>query len=387
MSAANSPVDATRGSGRPLGAMVVLGLVGLLFGVIYLELLHLAFGVMWDTIPDALADRDVMLAGYILAMLTVGACLVGLLRRKEGVYGHSPLDGLKVTPDPARIALISLGAVVLTLLFGAVLGPEAGLLALGTAIGSWWASRTNSDDGRTKSLITAAVIGAVCGLVVSMGSHGTIVLPAPQVSVATDLIGSVVVAVAAALVAAFIRWGAYLLRSWADTAQIHVGRITTAGFAIGVVAAVALLITQVDAKYVLGSGEGYIAQIPSLAGVGTIAIIMVGKGLAYLFSLGGGLRGGPIFPAMFLGGLMAALLVEIGLAGDEPILIAAGVMASLAVGLALSWTALVITAVVIGLLMGSWLLIPATLIGLVIGRLVGMALDRVPGVGPVPDLA
>ena len=61
---------------------------------------------------------------------------------------------------------------------------------------------------------------------------------------------------------------------------------------------------------------------------------------------------------------------------------AADIMASLAVGLALGWIPLVITGVVVGLLLGSWVLIPATLLGLVIGRLTGMALERVPGVGP-----
>ncbi len=371
----------------PLWAQGLVAVVSLVLGTVYLELLHVVFEVLWGDVPQALDTNNLMLAGYVLVMLTGGAFLVGVLRRREGVFGHSPLDGLAVTPDRARVALVSLAAVVITLLSGAVLGPEAGLLALGTAVGAWWSSRSGADDAGHEALVKAAALGAVLSLVASLGAQGTIQLPPAEQGIGVDLVGAAVTAAAAALVIAAVGLGAYGWRGWADTPGVLVGRITAVGAAIAVVAIIALLVTDVDARFVLGSGEGFISEITTLTSLSTILIVLVAKGLAYLLSLGGGLRGGPIFPAMFLGGVVAAALIALGLPGDASVLVAGAVLAGVSVGLELGWKALTVTGIVVGLLLGGWILIPASLIGLGVGRLVGRLLSRLPGVGPVPDPA
>ena len=371
----------------PLWAQGLVAVVSLVLGTVYLELLHVVFEVLWGDVPQALDTNNLMLAGYVLVMLTGGAFLVAVLRRREGVFGHSPLDGLAVTPDRARVALVSLAAVVITLLSGAVLGPEAGLLALGTAVGAWWSSRSGADEAGHEALVKAAALGAVLSLVASLGTQGTIQLPPAEQGIGVDLVGAAVTAAAAALVIAVLRLGAYRLRGWADTPRVHVGRITAVGAAIAVVAIIALLVTDVDARFVLGSGEGFISEITTLTSLSTILIVLVAKGLAYLLSLGGGLRGGPIFPAMFLGGVVAAALIALGLPGDASVLVAGAVLAGVSVGLELGWKALTVTGIVVGLLLGGWILIPASLIGLGVGRFVGRMLSRLPGVGPVPDPA
>ena len=46
---------------------------------------------------------------------------------------------------------------------------------------------------------------------------------------------------------------------------------------------------------------------------------------------------------------------------------------------------MIIVAIVFGLLLGSPLLIPTCLIGMIIGEILRRVLQSVPGVGPVPD--
>ena len=46
---------------------------------------------------------------------------------------------------------------------------------------------------------------------------------------------------------------------------------------------------------------------------------------------------------------------------------------------------MIIVAIVFGLLLGSPLLIPTCLVGMVIGDILRSLLAKVPGVGPVPD--
>ena len=64
---------------------------------------------------------------------------------------------------------------------------------------------------------------------------------------------------------------------------------------------------------------------------------------------------------------------------------AAGVLAATSTGLKLGWKPMIIVAIVFGLLLGSPLLIPTCLVGMVIGDILRSLLAKVPGVGPVPD--
>ena len=120
----NQSVPETEKPQRHIGAMLIALVVGVVLGVAYLQLLHVALDILWTDIPKAI-DNVTLNRIYTVVFLVVGASLVVWLRRSSGVFGHSPLDGLAVHVDPIRSSLISLAAVVISLFSGAVLGPEA----------------------------------------------------------------------------------------------------------------------------------------------------------------------------------------------------------------------------------------------------------------------
>ncbi|MFD0426300.1 chloride channel protein [Streptomyces parvus] len=181
-------------------------------------------------------------------LLGVAGLLVGLVvRRLPGGGGHRPAEGLVSTgPPPAAdlpgivlAALVSLGV-------GAVLGPEAPLIALGGGL--------------------ALVLG-----------------------------------VAAAFAGAGIRRLSLAL-------QDRVARRTVVGTAVMglVVGALALVYAETsgkDGSEVLYSGEhelGHLLSASAGYSVGALVLLIVCKSLAYCASLSC-FRGGPVFPAMFVG--------------------------------------------------------------------------------------
>jgi H+/Cl- antiporter ClcA len=120
---------------RPSGA-VYLRLVGLgaavgipaaLVAALFLTLIHELQHWLWPESPP----------WYLVLGLPICGALIVLGARQllPGDGGHSPLGGLSTTPTPPRyvpgVALAALG----TLGFGAVLGPEAPVIALGSAVG------------------------------------------------------------------------------------------------------------------------------------------------------------------------------------------------------------------------------------------------------------
>ena len=157
------------------------------------------------------------------------------------------------------------------------------------------------------------------------------------------------------------------------------------GLLIAIVAIIGIALSEADPRLILGSGEGYIEQVLAITSVSTIVIIIIAKGIAYSLCLGGGLRGGPIFPAMFIGGAVGAIFIQLGAGAEVNMLAASGVLAATCTHLKLNFKAMVIVAVVFGLLLGSPLLIPSCLIGMVIGDILRHLLSKVPGVGPVAD--
>ena len=381
----NLSVSETEKPPRHIGAKLIALVVGVVLGVIYLKILHVALDFLWTDIPNWIAN-DALEAAYTLAFLAVGATLVVYLRRSTGVFGHSPLDGLAVRMDPIRNSLISLAAVVISLFSGAVLGPEAGLIALGTALGVWFSQRAKADDKESDQLVKVAVLGAVIGLVVNMGVGQTVNIVSVPIELAwLDLMWAIPVSIVAALVIVAIRLPAYYLRYWGDVRPPHVYRGTIIGVLVAAVAVAGVGITRVDPRLILGSGEGYIAQVLEITSLSTLVVIIIAKGIAYALCLGGGLRGGPIFPAMFIGGSVGAVFVVLGASAQVTTLAAAGVLAATTTGLKLGWKPMVIVAVVFGLLLGSPLLIPTCLVGMIVGETLRRILAKVPAVGPVPD--
>jgi H+/Cl- antiporter ClcA len=101
----------------------------------FLTLAHELQHWLWHDLPHALG-HDSPPWYLVLGLPVLGALIVlGARLLLPGDGGHRPLDGLSTTPTPPRyvpgVALAALG----TLGFGAVLGPEAPVIALGSAVG------------------------------------------------------------------------------------------------------------------------------------------------------------------------------------------------------------------------------------------------------------
>jgi len=126
---------------------------------------------------------------------------------------------------------------------------------------------------------------------------------------------------------------------------------------------------------VLFSGEFSLTPLvsnPDAWPLGTLALLVAFKGLAYSLSLGS-FRGGPVFPAMFLGaagGMMAAKLPGFDLTPA----VAVGLGAAVTAVLKLPLTGVVL-AVVLTLSAGAGAS-PLIIIGVIVAYLTTLALSR-----------
>ncbi|MET7451566.1 chloride channel protein [Streptomyces sp. NPDC005574] len=287
-----------------------------------------------------------------LPLLAVGGILTALtIRHLPGNGGHEPSAGFKAAGPPAPVELPGIFlAATATLCFGAVLGPEAPLLALGggLAAGAVRMIKRNPPEqvsavlgaagsfAAVSSLLGSPLLGAfllmeasglggpmmavvlVPGLLaagigalifVGLGSWtglGTYSLALHDVPEATrptaaEFGWALVIGLSAALVGVGIRWLAVRLRTHVERRRLPatvVLGLVVAGLAIGYAEG-----TGKAATDVLYSGQT--ALDPFLThnaaySVGALSLLVLCKGLAYCASLSG-FRGGPIFPAMFVG--------------------------------------------------------------------------------------
>ena len=156
-----------------------------------------------------------------------------------------------------------------------------------------------------------------------------------------------VVGVAVALLAAVVRrLGTAVdgLRGrWGMPALLLAG-----GLAIGLVAQIGDLLGA-EARDILFSGQTSVPVVVAEDSVRILAVLLVAKLVAYAVSLGCGYRGGPIFPAIFLGVTLASFAVVWfdmsptfavavgtagGMAAQSRLLVSSLLFAALLVGLA-----------------------------------------------------
>ena len=344
-----------------VGVVVSLAAWCFLEGTVQMQ--HLLF----DHLPGSLGYEDGPPLWYLLAMLGLGGLIVGLtIARLPGRGGHVPVHGLSASGAPAQgldlVGVLLAGAA--TIAFGLVLGPEAPLIALGAglalhtirltrrevpqqgllvvgAAGSFAAvafifsspiiaavlliEATGLGGARQRIVLLPGLLAAGIGSLVSIGigslsglsaadyALGPLDLPRfnqpTVVEFAWALALSAVVALAAHLV----------LRLGRATERIATPRPLATAIVVGlVVAGLAFFFGQVTDESplaVLLSGQD---QLPALvAGAGTLSLstltlLIVFKGFAYGLCLGS-FRGGPTFPAVFLG--TAGGIVAAGLPG------------------------------------------------------------------------
>jgi H+/Cl- antiporter ClcA len=287
-----------------------------------------------------------------LPVLAVGGVLAGLaIRYLPGDGGPSPAGGFAIhaAPSPAQLPGVICAALA-TLVFGAVVGPDMPLIALGggLAVLATRLPRREMPAPRVKLLGSAgsfAAIGLLLGspllaafllmeasglggpmmgmmlvpglLTAGIGSLifiglgrlsglGTFSLAIPGLPhfARPDLAEfgwAIVIGLAAAVLGPAISWLGRYVRSYAQRRTMIV--VPLAGVAVAALAIIYAELTSKGSSQVLFSGQNDIGPlIQHAAGysVGALVVLLVCKGLAYAVSLGS-FRGGPVFPAMFLG--------------------------------------------------------------------------------------
>ena len=397
----------------------VIGIPAALVAAGFLALVNWVEDLLWTDLP-----RQLGLSAppwyLVLTLPVIGAVIVALSRRYlPGDGGHPPLKGiggaenLPITYGPG-IALAALG----TLAFGAVLGPEAPLIALGAVVGSVAVAgfRVQGPGATTLSMagsfsavsalfggplvagmllleaglaagtalvpallpgLTAAAVGYV--LFVGFGSWGGLnatTLTVPDLPVYSgihpgDLLLALVVGVLTSLVIGLVRRSATRLAAVATGSDRRMfGILVLGGLGVGV-SALAVQLFGSDPQEVLFSGQSAVPSLLSEGSVGVLVAVLVAKAVGYAICLGCGYRGGPVFPAIFLG---------VGVAAIACLVFHSSISLALAVGTAAGMTAgtgLVFSALLFAALLGGTSVIdtmPAAVIAVVGAWLTSAAL-------------
>jgi H+/Cl- antiporter ClcA len=299
-------------------------------------------------------------AWWPVPWLVLCGLLTGLtIRHLPGNGGHSPAFGFQTGGGPPvdrELPAIILAALT-TLSLGAVLGPEAPLIAIGGGLAALTVRLAKKDAppmaltimasagsfAAVSTLLGSPILGAflimeaagIGGLTLSLvalpgllasgigalvflgldnwtglGTFSlslTSVPPAVDPTVAT-MAWAVAVGVVGALLGWVIRWIGLSLRP-----VVHLSRVAVTaglGLLIGLIAMAYQLISDNSFTQVLFSGQSGLPELVADASDYSVAVLVLLAGckiLAYGLSLSA-FRGGPIFPAMFIGAVLGIAL-------------------------------------------------------------------------------
>jgi H+/Cl- antiporter ClcA len=370
----SAPVSVTRQ--RPLPAMLIAAVVSLAVGYVVLQMVNAGIRLVWETIPGTWTQTP---AWYVIGVLLIAAVLVYLVRRFVGDSGHSPIGGIKVSGLTPKEYLGAILAIFASLWGGVVLGPEVALVATGSVIGGIAAKSMRITESKVVTkVVGVGALGGILALFVEPFMSGSMKLGSPPAAIEVDQIGwAVLVALIATLAVTIARLLAALIAR-ASHAGPHLPILVGAAL---IIAAAALLMqawTGQSVIYITTSGEDLITGLPNLTSASTVAAIIALKTIAYAVSLGAGFRGGPFFPAMFVGaasGLLIALVIDGG--PSVPAAIVVGVIAAIIATAPMKWPIAISLGVVLGFLMGTWTLVPAALVGAIVARAIPRLGDRI----------
>ncbi|MFC4782972.1 chloride channel protein [Nocardioides sp. MAHUQ-72] len=347
-----------------VGLLVLGALVGVPVAVVayfFLALVTKAQHWVFDSLPDALGLDSSPIWWPVVPLVLCGLVVGLTLRYLHGTGGHRPAEGFKASgaTDPRDLPGIALASLA-TLCLGAVLGPEAPLIAIGSGLGVL-AVRLLKKDAPQSAVGVIAAAGSFAAIATLLGSPitgafllmeaaglagtmmgvvllpgllaagigalifvgldgwtglGTFSLAIPDLPTASaPTVSEFLWAIAIGLVAAFlgllIRRGALALQPVVERRQVLLTPVVGLGVALVAVAFEAA--TDRDASYVLFSGQDALPDLVREASswsAGALVLLVVCKGLAYSLSLSC-FRGGPVFPAMFVGAALGILAAEL----------------------------------------------------------------------------
>jgi H+/Cl- antiporter ClcA len=406
------------------GYLVLLlasGLLGIPLSLVafgFLVAVHELEHVVWHDLPDALGHAQPPPWWPVVVLGLAGLLVAMAIRHLPGHGGHVPVDGLAAgaTP-PVELPGVVLAAAA-SLVGGAVVGPEAPLIAMGGGLALLAVRRTRIGLDESASTIVAgagaaAAISAIFGNpfvaavmfleVLGLGRRQLVLVVLPCLFASgvgavlftglgrwtgleigaleipdleaerlavTDVVWAVPLATGVAVLTWLVHLGgrrtAHLVTSHLVPATVGAG--VTAGAAAGLYA----LLTDHSPAEVALSGQatlGPLATGPAAWSTGALVALLVAKSIAYAVCLGA-FRGGPVFPAVFLGAvigvLAASLLPGLALVPALAVAVAAGAAVT---GLPVTSVALVV------LLLGDAaasqmpVVILAVVVALVVGEL------------------
>jgi len=400
----------------------IVGLVASLAAWCFLELVHATKVAVYTDLPKALG-YDSAPQWWSLPVLAIAGLVIAIaIERLPGRGGHVPAEGLNPSPTrPIDLPGVLLAAIA-SIGLGTVLGPEAPLIALGGGLGFLAIGLLRGDAPPQLSSLVAAcgtfaalsflfgspVIAAVLlievsglggsqlrlllvpgllasgiGSLVSVGMGSWTGVETADISIPlvqlpsfarpdfVDFLWTVPLAAAIALVTFVI-----FRLARATVRVVSPRRFVALPLAGLVVAGLAIAFSEATDKgfeKVLFSGQDALSPLiadASTWSLSALALLIAFKGLAYAVSLGS-FRGGPAFPAMFLGaaaGLMAAQLPGFELAPA----VAVGIGAAVVSVLRLPLSALVLATVLCS--QAGLGITPLVIVGVVVAYLTTLAL-------------
>ena len=340
---------------RSYVALLVLGaIVGVAVATaayFFLKAVAEAQQYLFTTLPEDLGF-DTAPMWWPLPVLAVSGLLVGLtIRYLPGTAGHKPAEGFKASGAVAPIELPGIVvAAFVTLSFGAVLGPEAPLIAIGSGMGILAVHLIKRDAPQTTSVVIGAagsfaaistllgspitgafllmevsglggpmlgvilvpgLLAAGVGSLIFVGLNawtgfGTFALAIPDIPTfatpdAAEFLWAIGIGLAAAVLGSVIRRLALLLQPVVERRKVLLTPVV--GVAVACFAIAFAEWSDRSSSAVLFSGQnalpGLVEQADSWT-VGALTLLVVFKSLAYIASLSA-FRGGPTFPGMFIG--------------------------------------------------------------------------------------
>jgi H+/Cl- antiporter ClcA len=377
--------------------------------------------LLWHDVPDWLS-----LSGtpwwYAALVPALAGALTAAALKLPGHGGHGPLDGLGLGAPPPIYVIGTVLAALAALSMGIVLGPEAPLTAIGLALGTLAARLARLEGPAATAMAAAGAFAAISTIfggpltsslllfeavaasqLVPAGMLSRVLVPGLlaagtgtllftgvadwdgvheiQLSVSglpvydnvriVDLAWALPLAIAVTVGVIAIQQGA---RRLAATGAGRLPVLIGAGLAIGLLAAAFGALADRPDDLVLFSGESAIPAVLAEGSAGVLVLLLAAKALAYGLALGAGFRGGPVFPAIFLG-VAGGALAALALPGFELTpAVCAGIAAATVAALRLPFT---------GVLMGTLLTgqagreaLPITIIAAVLAWLTVFAVER-----------
>ena len=402
-----------------IGAPVSVAIFG------FLKLVTLSQGWLFSGVPRAVGLHGEPVWWPVPPLVLGGVVAALAIRYLPGKGGHSPADGFRAAgvPVPVELPGIFLAALA-TLAFGAVLGPEAPSIALGggLAVCALRLAKRGTPGRATTVIAAAGSFAAVSTLFGSPLIGAFLLMEASGLGGATLAItllpGLLAAGIGALIFTGLGTWTGFGTFSLAIPQLPHFGRPDAAEFgwalAVGVAAAVAgtgirqlglflrphverrllltlpaagLAVAGLAVAYAEGTGKstsevlfsGQTAVGPLVdhaAGytVGALALLLACKGLAYGVSLSG-FRGGPVFPALFIGAAGGILLSHLPGLPLVPA-VAMGIGAMCATMLRLPLTSVMLATLLI--FSDGLAAMPVVIVAVVVAHLVSARLAPVP---------